>query len=356
MNPLPGEEEELAEKRTLMMQSEKLAETLNDAMNELEGAKSVSGALMTAQRILMRSPLNENNIFSEIIEGLERAAVEADEAQNELIKMGEASNYSQEELEQIEERLFALRGLARKCNVAVENLPDLLMEVEEKLGQIQHGHEQLGQLLTEANEAKAAFKAEAEQLSAKRTKAGKSMADAMHKELKPLKMEQTVFQVKQTSLEESGWNAKGVDAIEFEAATNAGSAITALNKIASGGELSRFMLALKVVLSKMKSTPTIIFDEIDTGTGGAVADAIGKRLALLAEQVQVLVVTHLPQVAVRSNTHFNIAKHTENNQTNTEITLLTDQQKKEELARMLSGASITDEARSAADRLMKEAV
>jgi DNA repair protein RecN (Recombination protein N) len=356
LDPQTGEEITLADARTLMMQSEKLTETLNDARNELAHGKGAAGMMSAAQRILSRSALNSNNRFSPAIEALERAAAELAEAESALDKLLDASHYNPAKLEQIEERLFAMRGCARKYNVTVEELPALRMEVDAKLSQLQNQQHELAKLQKAVTEAKAHYNKAAEKLSASRIKAAKNLEKAVSSELTSLKMGTTQFKVLIEALPEERWSAGGIDSVQFQAATNKGSALAPLHKIASGGELSRFMLAMKVALAKVKSTPTIIFDEIDTGTGGAVADAIGQRLARLGESHQVLVVTHLPQVAARGHHHLRVLKEEKSGATFTQVEALSAKTRKEELARMLAGAEVTQEARRAAEKLLQAAV
>lgn len=355
--PQAGEEEALSDKRTRMMGSEKLFEILNEVIAELNG-KDVLGSLRSAQKTLIRSPLTAG--FTSIIEGLEKAAIETEEALYQLEKTGEESTFNPQELETIEDRLFALKAAGRKYNVPVDELATLHAEVEGKLNLLASQTRESGKLEKEVAIAREAFMAAATSLSEKRKKTAALLEKAMIKELAPLKMEGTHFRVAIIQQPEAHWSEAGMDAVAFECATNVSKgekdiSYAPLSKIASGGELSRFMLALKVVLSASRSTSTIIFDEIDAGTGGAVADAIGKRLAALGKQAQVLVVTHLPQVAARGNQHLLVAKKAIKGHIHTMITTLAADEREEELARMLAGATITNEARKAAKKLMEEA-
>jgi len=354
--PLPGEEESLAERRTLMMQSEKLTETLNDAKNELASGKGVVGMLSSAQRILTRSQLNATGRFATAIEALERAAHEVTEAEAELGNLLAASLYDPTKLEQTEERLFALRAASRKYNMPVEQLPSLHREVNQKLELLGNQQHALGGLQKQLAEAQALYKAAAEKLSKARVKAAKNLEKAVALELASLKMGATEFKVGLETLPQERWSESGIDELRFQAATNKGAPLAPLHKIASGGELSRFMLAMKVALAKIKSTPTLIFDEIDTGTGGAVADAIGQRLAKLGESHQVLVVTHLAQVAARGNHHLLVHKAERSGATFTQVQTLSPKTREGELARMLAGETVTLEARKAAQKLLQAAV
>jgi DNA repair protein RecN (Recombination protein N) len=359
--PQPGEEETLADKRTAMMQSEKLFEVLDTATSELGAGKGAVSALRSAQRALTRSPLTSASaLFAPIIEALERAAIETEEALYALEKAGQEATFNPEKFEALEERLFALKAAGRKYNLPVDELAGLYAQVAEKLSLIGNQSHQLGALAKKEAQAKEAFIREAQALSAERKKAAARLEKSVEGELKPLKMEGTHFRVRLETLPESGWSEWGSDLVHFECATNVtkGSKIIAyapLSKIASGGELSRFMLAMKVALAGVRGAATIIFDEIDSGTGGAVADAIGKRLSKLGENAQVLVVTHLPQVAARGSQHLLVEKMEKAKKILTTVRPLSQAQRGEELARMLAGATITPEARKAAQKLLEEA-
>ncbi|MEQ1789020.1 MAG: DNA repair protein RecN [Rickettsiales bacterium] len=361
LNPQLGEEDTLTTNRANMMQSEKMFDVLNEAIGELNGGKGVLSALRNAQRTLTRSPLTANSeAFSPIIEGLEKAAIEAEEAVYALEKIGEQAEFDPRKLEDMEERLFALKAAGRKYNLPVDELAVLRDEVDEKLAIIDSQEHKLKTLKAAESEAKTEFHKQAKELSEQRKKSAAILEKSIEKELTPLKMEGTRFRVRIDTLEEASWGAHGIDYVQFECATNVTKgamdiAFSSLGKIASGGELSRFMLAMKVALSSTNNIPTIIFDEIDTGTGGAVADAIGKRLAVLGKTSQVLVVTHLPQVAVRGSQHLLIKKQEQNKKIITQVTELLGEQREEELARMLAGEVITPEARKAAQKLIEQA-
>jgi DNA repair protein RecN (Recombination protein N) len=245
--------------------------------------------------------------------------------------------------------------VARKYNMQVEELPGLLMEVTGKLASLKEGEHQIGELQRAVAEAKATYIKAAEKLSAGRAKAAKNIEKAVAGELTSLMMASTVFKVSLEALPEERFGPHGIDAVQFTASTNKGTLPGPLHKIASGGELSRFMLAMKVALAKIKSTPTLIFDEIDTGTGGAVADAIGQRLAKLGNTQQILVVTHLPQVAARGGHHLRVLKEEKKGATFTRVEALGAQARELEVARMLAGASVTAEARKAAGKLLQAA-
>lgn len=361
LNPQLGEEDTLTTARAGMMQSEKMFEVLNEAIGELNNGKGVIAALNNAQRTLTRSPLTANSeVFVAIIEGLEKAAIEAEEALYALEKIGQEAQFDPRKLEEMEERLFALKAAGRKYNLPVDELANLKDQVDEKLAVIDSQEQKLKALKQKENEAKTEFLNHAQKLSEQRRKAAVKLESAIEKELAPLKMEGTRFRVRIDALEESYWGAHGIDYVQFECATNVSKdakdiVYSSLGKIASGGELSRFMLAMKVALSSVGSVPTIIFDEIDTGTGGAVADAIGRRLAELGKNSQVLVVTHLPQVAARGSQHLLIQKQQKNKKIVTLVSELSGEQRQEELARMLAGETITTEARKAAQKLLEQA-
>lgn len=356
--PQPGEEEQLASQRMLMMQSEKLFEVINEAIGELNHGKGVIALLRSAQRTLTRSALTSGEAYTPVIEGLEKAAIEAEEAIYALEKNGHESAFDPQKLEVIEERLFALKAAGRKYNVTVDELAALYAQVEEKLSLIDSQEHHLHSAEADVAKAREEFLTHAQKLSDARKKVAVKLEKAIEKELAPLKMDNTRFRVAVDAQDDSGWSEWGMDSVRFECATNVTKgdkdiAYAALNKIASGGELSRFMLAMKVALSSVRSTPTLIFDEIDTGTGGAVAAAIGERLAMLGASAQVLVVTHLPQVAARGGQHLLVRKQEKAKRVVTLVEQLSLDQREEELARMLAGATVTPEARRAAQKLLE---
>ena len=354
LSPQMGEEENLAEQRTRMMQSEKMASTIDEALNALSQPRSLLEALRAAERVLTRSTLIEATRFAAALAALDKAGIEVQEATSQLEALGAECGYDPNELERSEERLFALRAAGRKYQRSVDELVTLQAEVEAKLRAIHAGDKNRAALQKKVLETRESYIALASELRKARQKIAGKLEAAVLAELKPLKMEATRFRVAITPKEDTHWNAGGMDHIHFEVATNKGTDFGAMASIASGGELSRFMLALAVVLGEVDATPVLIFDEIDTGTGGAVAAAIGKRLERLGQHAQVLVVTHQPQVAARGGVHFFIEKRSAGEQTTTRVTRLDRQGRREELARMLSGAEITDEARKAADRLLDD--
>ena len=353
--PEIGEEEQLSDERTGMMQSEKMAGVLDDALMELKQPRDTYDALRQSQSVLSRSTLRDAEKFSPAIDALEKAMIELDEARIVLENLGNNLGFDQYELEKVEERLFALKAAGRKYNLPVDELPTLQKEVEEKLLSLANYSEQLIVLTKQVAEFRVIYLSSAEKLSQSRQKAAKNLEKSVMGELEFLKMKSTIFKVSFSEKPEQKWDSSGIDEIFFEVSTNKGGAFGALSEIASGGELSRFMLALTIVLANVESASTMIFDEIDTGTGGSVADAIGSRLQNLGEKKQILVVTHLPQVAARGNQHFFIEKQETASKTITTIKELDDTTRHEELARMLSGASVTDEARGAARKLLEAA-
>jgi len=356
----PGEEEELAEKRAMLMNREKILEVLNSVRNEIEVRNDIQKSIVNAQNILMRSKslgeslvTNGENKFEQIIDALEKTSIECNEAMNHLNEVYQMIGVDDEGIEEIEERLFAIRGLCRKFNLNADDLPEFLKEMKLKLALLENQEVVMGDLESRLAGMKQEYATRARVLTEFRKQAGEKLAEELMKELVPLKMNGTRFAVEVKELSEEQWNKYGANSIRFIVSTNPGNPMGDLSKIASGGELSRFMLGLKVVLSKTKSVPTIIFDEIDTGIGGAVADAVGERLRKLGENLQVMVVTHHPQVASKGNYHLLISKEQQENFTNTMLRVLSDNvSRKNEIARMLSGDVITNEALMAAERLM----
>jgi DNA repair protein RecN (Recombination protein N) len=281
--------------------------------------------------------------------------IEAGEAEDKLQAAAEALEHDPQALEAAETRLFDLRALARKHRCEVDELPQKMREFRKALESIEGGEAELDALEAAAKDASQRYRAEAEALHANRVAAALRLDEAVARELAPLKLDAARFRTAVTELPEERWGAHGIDTVEFLIATNPGAEFAPLNKIASGGELSRFILALKVALAEQGGAATVIFDEIDRGVGGAVASAIGERLARLAADGQLLAVTHSPQVAARGRTHYMIAKSSEGTVTRTGVILLDAAGRQEEIARMLSGAEVTPEARAQADRLLEGA-
>ncbi|WP_288016335.1 DNA repair protein RecN [Blastomonas sp.] len=350
--PQPGEEAELAGDRAAMQKGERLSGDIADLFATFEGSKGALAQLRGAARKLDRIA-EEHPLLNEALEALDRSVIEADDAEAKLRAASEALTYDSVRLDEMERRLFDLRALARKHNVAGDALPDLLARMQADWAALESGGANLTVLDKARHAAKASYVAAAEALSAARAKAGKALDAAVQGELIPLKLDAARFRTLVDPLDETRWGPSGMDHVEFLISTNPGSDFAPLMKIASGGELSRFILALKVALAEQGGAETMIFDEIDRGVGGAVASAIGERLARLARTTQLLVVTHSPQVAARGAHHLLIAKTSDGTVARTGVRLLDDADRKEEIARMLSGAEITPEARAQADRLLE---
>ena len=353
LSPEAGEETTLAERRQHMMQAEKAMADIRDAYALLSSDQTPSHVLLSSLRRLERRREGAGENLLSAISSLEAALNALDEAQYGLQAALREAEFDPRELEQVEERLFALRAASRKYQMPVDDLAALAARYAADLDALDHGESQLAALQNAAVAAEAVARAKARHLSEKRCNAARALDDAIAQELPPLKLERARF-VTEIDSNEKRLEAAGFDHIEFHVATNPGSNPGPMMKIASGGELARFMLALKVSLADRASAPTLVFDEIDTGVGGAVADAIGARLARLAGNVQVLAVTHAPQVAARAAQHFHIAKGEvgDEKRVATRVHLLEPGARREEIARMLSGAEITDEARAAAARLL----
>ena len=354
LEPQAGEEARLAETRASMQKGEKLAGDLEELRHIWEGSDSPLASLRVAARRLDRIA-EEHPLLAEALQALDRAVIEAGEAEDKLQSAAEAMEHDPQALDAAETRLFELRALARKHRCEVDELPDKMREMRSELDSIEGSEAELDALEQAAKTSGDRYKAEAEALHASRVAAALRLDEAVARELAPLKLDAARFKTDIVTLPEERWGAHGMDSVEFLIATNPGAAFAPLNKIASGGELSRFILALKVALAEQGGAATIIFDEIDRGVGGAVASAIGERLARLASNGQLLAVTHSPQVAARGDTHYMIAKSSEGTVTKTSVSLLDDGGRQEEIARMLSGAEVTPEARAQADRLLEKA-
>jgi len=350
--PEEGEEQGLADARSAMQKGEKLSEDLEELRHLWDGSDSALATLRAAARRLDRIA-NEHPLLTEALASLDRAVIEAGEAEGRLEKAAEALTFDPAELDRIETRLFDLRALARKHRCEVDDLPAKMREIRAALDSIEAGDAEIGALEKAAADAGQAYRAQAETLHSIRVSAALKLDEAVARELAPLKLDAAKFRTAVTELPQERWGPSGMDNVEFLISTNPGADFAPLAKIASGGELSRFILALKVALAEQGGAATVIFDEIDRGVGGAVASAIGERLARLADGGQLLAVTHSPQVAARGGTHYVIAKSSEGTVTRTSVQLLDAAGRQEEIARMLSGAEITSEARAQADRLLE---
>ena len=360
LDPKPGEETDLAQRRALLAAREKLIEAINAARADLAAGKGVEGALRGAERLLQRVAPQAMGRLDRALAALDRAAIEAADAVAEVEALENALDLDASGLEGVEERLYALRALARKHRVEVDRLADLKAEFQARLAALDDGEDGLKRLSAATAKARAAYFEAAKALSAARRAAAQRLDKAIAKELPPLKLDKAKFRTRIEELPDSGWTAHGIDRVAFEVATNPGADLGPIDRIASGGELARFMLALKVALrapgkAKPSGVDTLIFDEVDSGIGGAVAAAVGERLAGLAENAQILVVTHSPQVAARAAHHWRVVKKTAGRTVATAVDALDAKARREEIARMLSGASVTDAARAAADSLLAAA-
>ncbi|GAB5350913.1 DNA repair protein RecN [Qipengyuania sp. 483] len=352
LEPEVGEEARLAETRADMQKGERLSGDLEELRHLWEGSDSPLASLRVAARKLDRiAP--EHPLLTEALGALDRAVIEAGEAEEKLEAAAAALDHDPAALEAAETRLFELRALARKHRCEVDELPEVMRTMRSQLDSIEGGEAELETLEAAAAEAGERYRAEAQALHANRVAAAAKLDEAVARELAPLKLDAARFKTAVVELPEDRWGPHGMDSVEFLIATNPGADFAPLNKIASGGELSRFILALKVALAEQGGAATVIFDEIDRGVGGAVASAIGERLARLASDGQLLAVTHSPQVAARGRTHYMIAKSSDGTVTRTSVGLLDEAGRKEEIARMLSGAEVTPEARAQADRLLE---
>ncbi len=351
-NPQEGEEEQLAGERSDMQKGERIAEDLKAVLESFDGPKSGIALIRAAARKLDRLA-DAHPLLAEALTALDQAVIEAAEAEDKLNAAARAIEYEPARLDEIEVRLFELRALARKHNVAPDAILSLQQNLTVRLESIEAGGEGLAKLEAEVAAKHASYVQSAIALSDMRSAAALKLDAAVKAELAPLKLDAAQFRTAIDRLSEDRWTASGMDRIEFLISTNPGANFAPLAKIASGGELSRFILALKVALAEEGGAATIIFDEIDRGVGGAVAAAIGERLSRLAQRTQLLAVTHSPQVAAKGQAHYFIAKSSEGTVTRTGVTLLDADARRQEIARMLSGAEVTDEARAQAERLLE---
>jgi DNA repair protein RecN (Recombination protein N) len=348
----PGEEAILAERRAAMQRGEKIAGELDAVTDFIEGADGGLSQLRQAARVLDR--ISEgHSALTEALAAVDRAIIEGSVAEEKLREAARTLTFDPARLEADEARLFDLRGLARKHRVQPDDLAALTAELAAKLDAIEAGGEGLAKLEAASAQARATYRAAAGALHDLRTAAAARLDTAIASELAPLKLDAARFKTVVAPLPDAHWGPHGMDRVEFEISTNPGAPFAPMIKIASGGELSRFILALKVALAEEGGAGTMIFDEIDRGVGGAVASAIGDRLHRLATKAQVLVVTHSPQVAARGAVHLLIAKNHDGHVTRTGVHALGDAERREEIARMLSGAAVTDEARAQAGKLLE---
>ena len=354
--PKAGEEDALAALRHRLRHAERLGEALAEALAELGGAEGVETGLARAHRMLARRTDIAGGLFDRALEALDRAAAEAVEARDAVEKCADELEADPDRLDAAEERLFGLRALARKHGVVPDALPEFREQTARKLDAIENAATSLAALRAARDEARAGYRAAAGALSDRRRAAAGRLDRAVNGELAPLRLGAARFATAIEPLEQPDWGPDGAERVTFMASTNPNSPAGPLSRIASGGELSRFMLALKVALAGASPVPTLVFDEVDAGIGGATSTAVGQRLRRLGERLQVLVVTHSPQVAALGGAHWRVRKRETRNRARREISTVVDEldrdNRREEIARMLAGLSVTDEARAAAESLM----
>jgi DNA repair protein RecN (Recombination protein N) len=349
--PEEGEETRLADERAAMQAGMKAGESLTGLDELLGGSEGALALLRQAARRIERGAA-DHALLAEALASLDRALIEASEAEDRIARAADALAFDPARLELVEARLFEIRALARKHRIEPDALAALCEQMREQLGAIEAGSERIAELDQKLLAARESYAAAADRLSRQRHEAAARLDTAVAAELHPLKLDSAKFRTAISAVEPG---PSGTDRVEFEVSTNPGAPFGPLTRIASGGELSRFILALKVALAEAGTAATMIFDEVDRGVGGAVASAIGERLARLAQQSQVLVVTHSPQVAARASHHYRIEKSHGPEGTRTTVRKLDEAERREEIARMLSGASVTDEARAQASRLLDAA-
>jgi DNA repair protein RecN (Recombination protein N) len=353
LNPIAGEEKQLSERRALLQNAEAVVNALNAGYAELDGDEAAESKLRAALGHIDRIADKAGNLLDAARSALERAVAETQDAMAALRHLADAIELDGQDLDTIEERLFTLRSIARKHGINVDDLPLLRERITERLKLVDDQTDTLAALEKREEAGRQRYLETARRLRDARRAAAKRLDAAVNAEFPPLKLEKASFVTALEELPEGAWGPEGVDRVSFLVTTNPGTPPGPLSRIASGGELSRFMLAIKVALAEVNATPTLVFDEVDSGIGGATADAVGLRLARLAERVQILVVTHSPQVAARGNAHLRVEKRETGNLAVTGVDLLNDDARREEVARMLSGREITDEARAAAGRLLQ---
>jgi len=353
--PVEGEEDDLAAERQKLQQGERRGEAMAEALSALNPrdrrAANPNTALRSAIRALERLPA-PNTEAEPALEALGRALDALAEAETALERLSHESGPDPRRLEGVEERLFALRAAARKHLVPVVELPSLLLTLKARLAALDAGTDRVQAAERAEAATRAAYLTAAQALSESRRGAAQKLEKAIARELPPLKLDRARLVVEVAAKPEAGWGPEGMDRVTFLVSTNPGQAPGALDKVASGGELSRLMLALKVVLARGSPVPTLVFDEVDSGIGGATAAAVGDRLARVAERLQVLVVTHSPQVAARGGRHLSVAKQVKGGCAETRVTPLDAVARREEIARMLAGETVTEAARAAADSLL----
>ena len=350
--PESGEEARRAAERATLQNSEKLGEALNAASSEIAADGGVGARLRSVRRAIERAAPLAGGALDSLLEALDRAAIEAEEAEGALSAAQDALDTGPSRLEAVEERLFSLRAAARKHRTEPDSLVPLLTKLRDELDLIEGGADRLTALTAETEASRQAYLDKAQEVSRARQRAARELDEAVAAELGPLKFGRARFSTALAPAAEGAESRTGIDRCRFMLATDPGADSLPLAKVASGGERARLLLALRVCLARAAGLSTLVFDEIDRGIGGAVADAVGERLARLAGDVQVLVVTHSPQVAARGDRHYRVAKSEGEQGATARVRLLTDDQRREEIARMLSGAKVTEEARAAADSLL----
>jgi DNA repair protein RecN (Recombination protein N) len=351
-----GEEEALASRRQAMMQGEKVAADIREARHHLTGDGAILPVLLSISRRLQRRMPQAPSLIEPSVKALDEAIEALEGATRAVEDAMEACAFDPQELERCEERLFALRAMSRKYAAPIEALPALAQKYADDLAALEAGRSEVTRLKTKAAGARAAYEAGATALSSAREQSARALERAVMTELPPLRLERAEF-CADISRDDALVSPTGYDRVQFLVRTNPGSRLGPLMKVASGGELARFLLAIKVCLAERGTAPTLVFDEIDTGVGGAVADAMGQRLARLSSRAQVLAVTHAPQVAARAQNHYRIVKSDvgAGERVVTRVARLGANERREEIARMLAGAEITREARAAAVSLIEKA-
>ena len=356
LSPFLGEEVTLSNERQLLQNSERLIDGFNQVIEDLAGDTGAEPALQRSLKLLVRMAEFSGGRVDKIISTLENSAAEISDAMQDLQSLAQVIETNSAHLETIENRLFSLRAAARKYNTKIDDLDKVRDKLIEKIAILDDNSQLFKTLKNDAEAARQSFLKKSKVLSNKRIKAAISLDKEISQELVPLKLDNTIFNSNITILSEPSWSETGIDTVEFLIATNPGSIPGTIRKIASGGELSRILLALKVVLTGTSNVATLIFDEVDAGVGGATAAAVGERLSSLSNSSgpQILVVTHSPQVAAVGHCHWRVSKESINNKPLTRVILLNQKDRTEEIARMLSGAKITKEARAAATRLLND--
>jgi DNA repair protein RecN (Recombination protein N) len=355
LNPLDGEEVELVAQRTVLQHAEKIHNSLSETEQHIAMDMGIRGRLHQSLRVLERIRDQAGDTLQPALDALERAAIEVDEAEQVIADLRRTIISDGVTQEKIDDRLFALRGAARKYQTTCDGLVNVLADYEQKLSLLDHQSRDIAQLEQQDKQQRHTYETSALALRAARQAQSVQLAQLVMQELIPLKLDKAQFVVDLSDKPEAQWNASGMDDVVFLLSTNPGAAPAPLHKIASGGEMARFMLALKVVTHAKGDTPTLVFDEVDTGIGGAVAAAVGARLRRLGQQAQVLVVTHSPQVAAHGHTHLLIEKQSDAASTRTHVQILDHDVRTQEIARMLAGSSVTTAALDAAAHLLEQA-